>query len=624
MASPVATLTDADIDRAGPRPLTDADMAAHEKAPQQQPGFWNRFIHAANPLNLATAFGSALNSVANPGAGIAAAAEAAGRVGEEGGGPVRAALAATPLGGVSEDVAHGNYKGAAGTLAGTAALGAATGLTGENADVVRAAAPDAAIGLGKVAGSGAVVASRLPGSWLGYMGVRSGLRQLKSAVAKGKEAYQSRYDATGENEPFAGEPGPAATPKEGEAAGPDTETLDGIAQSLGGSKFKNLSDAHKKIALDLAEKLKSQAPGSAPEAPPPYTPRPMSSYGVQPEATPAPQATAPAQALPGNTPGLPPRIPRGPVSNRLRVMGQIPESAAPDLDLAAPALPVTGVRPAPGTPAGPVQPPIVGQPAPQVQAAAADAPGPQLMAVAQPSVRALVDGLPKASHLLDWLKEHGETLDDHEATGLRVQSNEETSTKPGDELRPSSAWVDGERTDEELPGTAAFRLPYKPVSKMTEADLQPILDGMRRWGYKVGDNDRLALIAGDGSWDGDMPETNATAIRNAKLIDAFNPKTAKPVTQPTPAEMAAPFKVDQAAEQAAQNRSALMGAEKHMGNRKNAAQGIADYAKTKGYDDPAVMEVAQPEHWRAVARAAGYGDVSDQTIAAAKALLTKK
>jgi hypothetical protein len=125
------------------------------------------------------------------------------------------------------------------------------------------------------------------------------------------------------------------------------------------------------------------------------------------------------------------------------------------------------------------------------------------------------------------------------------------------------------------------------------------------------------------------------APRMAGPVSRETPITPKPTTDiapgeapqigpPTPEQMAAPFQSDEAKANAFNARKDLSGAAKHMGNRKNAAQVIADYAKSKGYDDPEVMQAATNEHWKAVAKAAGKPDVSDQTIAAAKAILKKK
>lgn len=114
--------------------------------------------------------------------------------------------------------------------------------------------------------------------------------------------------------------------------------------------------------------------------------------------------------------------------------------------------------------------------------------------------------------------------------------------------------------------------------------------------------------------------TPAPTLANAAPTPAPTPNP----RPPTPEEMAAPFQSDEAKVGQFNARKDLGGAAAHMANRQNAARVIADYARSKGYNDPEVMQAATNEHWRAVAKSAGKPDVSDQTIAAAKALLTKK
>lgn len=433
-------------------------------------------------MNVLQAYASALGSVGNVGGIADAAAKSTANALAEGATPTQSVIESLPMiGPVAADIRKKNYASAAGTVAGTAALGGVLGGVEQNPSVVsdlgeavRAGAPDVAAGAAKTAIGGGIVASRMPGSFMGYLPARNGLRQIASGLKKGKEAFQAAHDATGENVPMAGETAP---PSFGEAApaNPDAELLDGIAQGMGKTKFKNLSEADKKTVLDLAQKLKAQ-PESAPAQA--VTPRPASHYGVQetqPEAAPL--------ATPAPTAGLPPR-------------GAF---MTPAQQMAA-------------------------------QMAARTQAGGSVANVGRANV-------PEAT--------------------VAPEIND-TYTMPATGVLPAPAQ-----------GTA-IRPP-------------------------------LAAPA--------QPQAQAAAAG---------------VAQPTPEQMAAPFAVDQAKYQASQNRSALMGAAKHMGNRKNAAQGIADYAKSKGYDDPEVMAVAQPEHWQAVAKAAGYPNVSPQTIAAAKALLTKK
>jgi len=145
-------------------------------------------------------------------------------------------------------------------------------------------------------------------------------------------------------------------------AGEDMALLDGVSQNLAGKKFANLTAEQQTAVRDMVKRSNGAAAESAPDHPAPSQPwltRTPEEVAANLAADQAKfgrtQASTPAGA---QAPGVP-VIPRGPVTDRLRVIGEIPETKAPDLDLTPPAAPVTGVRAAPGTPAGPIRPIVV-------------------------------------------------------------------------------------------------------------------------------------------------------------------------------------------------------------------------------------------------------------------------
>ena len=105
--------------------------------------------------------------------------------------------------------------------------------------------------------------------------------------------------------------------------------------------------------------------------------------------------------------------------------------------------------------------------------------------------------------------------EDNPEVAIRVQRGREAKVGGvGSELRPSSEWIEGEKTRNKLPGTAGFRVPDPKY-------LPDIIDSMKRNGYKLRSGDRLVLIGGDRAWDADMPEEYASAIRNARILHVF-------------------------------------------------------------------------------------------------------
>ena len=222
------------------------------------------------------------------------------------------------------------------------------------AEAARAAAPDVATGAAKTIGGGAVAASHLPGHWLGYYGVRRGLRQMMSGIEKGRQAFGGEAEAAPGAE--------AGAPTE------DMQLLDDIAQGQAGKKFASLDAQGQAAVRALAAKIGGQQ--AAPDAAPgPYVPRPPSYYGVEP--TP-PAAATPPQAAPTSAPTSAPMVPQpGAAVGRPSTVRPIPETQAPALTISEPP---GNVLPAPGKPAGPVRPPIAGQPQPEATAPAGGVP----------------------------------------------------------------------------------------------------------------------------------------------------------------------------------------------------------------------------------------------------------
>jgi hypothetical protein len=274
---------------------------------------------------------------------------------------------------IVDSLEQGDYAGAAGkTLGNALMLGGGKALQAAPlADIgesVAAAAPDVATGLAKsaVGATGAVLPFG-PLRWFAaYPFVRSGLRQMKSGIAKGREAFQNAHDATGENMPMAGETSPA--PEAAAAPTEDMQLLDDIAQGQAGKKFASLDAQGQAAVRALAAKIGGQQ--AAPDAAPgPYVPRPPSYYGVEP--TP-PAAATPPQAAPTSAPTSAPMVPQpGAAVGRPSTVRPIPETQAPALTISEPP---GNVLPAPGKPAGPVRPPIAGQPQPEATAPAGGVP----------------------------------------------------------------------------------------------------------------------------------------------------------------------------------------------------------------------------------------------------------
>ena len=311
---------------------------------------------------------------------------------------------------------------------------------------IKAAAPDVAAGAARTGGGAGLLASHMPGSWMGWWIARGGLRQMGRGISKGVEGFRNASDLTSENQPYAGEasPGPEAAPLEPAMPSP-TAAPKAPGQAFAEADGQNWGKLSKDTRQTYADIERAQANMKA-QAEPPARPAPQT-----PASEPAPTYPTPA------------------------------------------ARPMSGI----GSPAGPIA----------------------------------------------------------TSAGRWYDPAEITPVKP----------------EAEVPAATPEAAPVQPP-------------------------------------ESPAPETTS-------------PSPGAPQQPPTPEEMAAPFKVDQQAYEASQNRSAQIGEAKHMANRGNAAQGIADYAKSKGYDDPEVMAAAQPQHWMAVAKAAGYPKVGEQTIQAAIRIL---
>jgi len=109
---------------------------------------------------------------------------------------------------------------------------------------------------------------------------------------------------------------------------------------------------------------------------------------------------------------------------------------------------------------------------------------------------------------------------EYEWIGLRLQTTVEAKrTKVGSSLRPSSEWVDGNKTSRKLSGTAAFQ-----VRSLDQ--IPSVVQSMARSGYSASLlTERLVVIgSNDGVNGADMPERNAAAFKNAILLAVVDGK----------------------------------------------------------------------------------------------------
>jgi hypothetical protein len=100
--------------------------------------------------------------------------------------------------------------------------------------------------------------------------------------------------------------------------------------------------------------------------------------------------------------------------------------------------------------------------------------------------------------------------------GIRVQRGREASVGGvGTKLRPSSEWVDGNKTRRKLSGTAGY--------SVADADQLPeILKIMAREGHTVDATDRLVVIQGTQSHDDGMAELYGRTFVDAVIVAVIN------------------------------------------------------------------------------------------------------
>ena len=581
MASP-STLTDADIDKLG-KPLTDADIAAAESQPEPR-GFWESFIGKPEDFtNTVRGLGHAivhpLDTLRDMGNQTIDLFKGAGQEFGRGNitGGVRKgtnAIINTALPGVGAASEHAGQTFDTGNVAGglgeTAALGANTALALTSPRVPRAVAEMKPIIRPAIAG----VKAAAPGVGKGAAMIGTGealahVPGMEWPARIGLGYPGARMIGRGLGEGFEAFKA-ARNPAPGQALA-----------SEAGQDWNALKPADRQMLNDIARARNNAA--DQPRSPAPVIPISRTAPAAGPTPDMAPPIIRPPNVAP-ETPGTPPMTRAADFAPRPAPEPIMPEPtaqrAAP-LPIKAPAKPGPAARMgARGTGGDFLASPRIAPPAPAAPR------------MALSPIHATQNG----------------------ASDTAI-SPEEVSSNPNDapELFPprtprmaSFEPIHGAGTHSDTPapspsGHSATQIFPPSGTSASESSRNPgslVKDAAPESGNR-------AAAPSSGSVSHEVPQ---------KQI----------ITPPTPEQMAAPFQSDEAKVNAFNARKDRIGAARHMENRKNAAQVIADYAKSKGYDDPEVMQAATNEHWKAVAKAAGKPDVSDQTIAAAKAILTKK